>query len=328
MQSEYFFEGADWLGIYKKSPDPSFSTLDLEIRGQEIPLFYGKIPLSFWLNIQAPLLSIPVAFWGSPVTDLFPRNGSIFSRAMANDIISGVADAAIQKRLWAIIVKDLPEGHYLEQPLAESGFISINHDPIWYMPIPHTLQTYLNGLSKGRRRGLEGRWKKFKQQVVVRSAIKEDLDFIRVSYKKVWMRSKMRLERLSADFFSNCLLHPDCRILIFERDKAPFAFVMLWQKDDIWFDKYIGTDDVIYKDVSFYSVSILYLLDIAPHYGIKWYVAGQGAGEEKAGLGFASIGVNLWVKPLLFNFIATPVIKRFMQAHNKRIYTDKGYREA
>lgn len=322
VQPEYFYEGEDWLNIYKTNPDPSFVHIDLELRDKHIPLFCGRIPLNFWLGISAPLPSIPVTFWGSPVTDLFPfKCDNALDKGIVPDIVNGVVDAALHNRSWAAVVKDLPAGHLLEQSLSGAGFIPVDHDPIWYMPVPDSLQTYLQGLSTGRKRGIEGRWRRFRQNVTTRPATKNDIDFIKYSYETVWVRSKMRLERLTSGFFSNSLLHPNCSIFIFERDKTPFAFAMLWQYKDIWFDKYIGTDNAIYKEVSFYSMSILHLLDIAPYHGIKWYVAGQGTGQEKAGLGFSSIPVKLWIKPLLLDFIASPLISRFMRAHNKRIYT-------
>lgn len=325
MQSAYFYEGTDWLDLYKKNPDPCFIPMNLAISGHDLDLFHGRIPLSFWLKAPIPLPSVPVTFWGSPVTDLFPpaSDSIVLRKNEALELIHGVVSTALQNHSWAVVVKDLPEGHPLGQSLAEAGFTPIDHDPIWYMPVPDTLQAYLNGLSKGRRRGLEGRWRKFFKYVHVRPAEKSDTGFIKDSYDVVRMRSPLRLERLTADFFSNSLLHPRCKLLIFEEGKRPFAFLMIWQKDNMWFDKYMGTDTSTYRKFSFYSMSILYLLQLASSHGIKTYIAGQGSGMEKAELGFKGINVKLWVKPLALRFLADPILKRFIHEHDKRIYNSK-----
>ncbi len=317
-----FFEGDDWLELYRLNPDPLFAPEDLRVGGHHVPLFNGKIQLSFWLGSSLPLPAIPVSFMGSPVTDLFPSTIPEDACAAA-DIITGVEHAAVRSGSWAIIVKDLPAGHFLEQALSKAGFISIAHEPIWYGQVPDSLTAFLSGLSKGRRRGLEGRLRKFNKHVRIRPARDADLDFIKKSYDRLWRRSHMRLEHLTRIFFSAVLNHPACKILIFEKSGIPFAFQLIWQKDDVWFDKYIGTDAALYREYSFYSMSMLHLIDLAPACGIKWYIAGQGSGKDKAGIGFNHLKVNLWIKPLALKLVAPYLMKRFAQMHNKRIYSDE-----
>ena len=134
----------------------------------------------------------------------------------------------------------------------------------------------------------------------------------------------MRLEKLPQAFFSAALRHPACRILIFEHSGLPFAFQMLWQKDGVWYDKYIGTDDRLSREYSFYSMSMLSVLEAAAAQGARWYVAGQGSGKDKAGLGFDMLRVNLWIKPLVLKGIAPYLLKRFSRMHNRRIYREPG----
>lgn len=314
------YEGEDWIELYKKNPDPMFVSDNLRIKEYELPFFHGKVSLSFWLKSLIPLPSIPITFCGSPITDLFPLIKWPSNDNDGADIIKTLVQRAVQNNSLAIVIKDLPLGDPLEKSLIEEGFIPINHDPVWYTPVYSDLQIFLNTLSKGRRRGLEGRWKRFNQCVKVRPAVLDDLKFIKKGYDTVWQRSGMRLEKLTEGFFKEAILHPSSNIFIFEKDKMPFGFVMLWQKDNVWFDKYMGTDDSIYRDVSFYSMSMLYLLKIAPSYGVNLYVAGQGCGIEKEGLGFKRIDVKLWIRPLLSRFILLPALKWFIRAHNKRIY--------
>jgi hypothetical protein len=316
-----FFEGNDLMELYTLNPDPLFVPGDLRVEGHQVPLFNGKIRLSFWLGSPVPLPAIPVSFMGSPVTDVFPPVMPEDVSA-APDIIRSVENAAVRGGSWVIIVKDLPAGHFLEQALSQAGFIPIIHDPIWYCQVPESLTAFLAGLSKGRRRGLQGHLRKFNKHVRIRPAQDTDLDFVKNSYDTLWLRSNMQLEKLPRSFFGAALLHPACKISIFERNGAPFAFQLLWQKDDIWFDKYIGTDAAVYRQFSFYSMSMLHLLNIAPAIGIKWYIAGQGAGKEKAGLGFKRLNVNLWIKPLALKLISPYLVRRFSKVHNKRIYTE------
>lgn len=316
-----FYEGFEWEGLYDKNPDPLFLPANIKVKGSELPLFKGKIRLSFWLGTSFPLPSIPLTFWGSPVTDLFPL--CPLNEGEGKEAVKEVVKKAVRDRSWAVVVKDLPVGDPLEKALMDEGFIPVEHDPIWHTPVYDDLKTYLGRLSKGRRRGLEGRWKKFDQNVKVRPATVEDADFIKKSYDTVWMRAEMRLERLTKEFFVSSLAHPSCRFFIFEKDGSPFAFVMLWQKGNIWFDKYMGTDGSVYREVSFYSMSLLYLLKTAPSYGVEWYVAGQGAGRDKEGLGLERIDVRLWIKPLVLRFIVSPVLKRFMKKHYERVYAAK-----
>jgi hypothetical protein len=318
-----FFEGNELMELYRLNPDPLFAPRELRAGDQQVPFFNGKIRLSFWLGSPLPLPSIPVSFLGSPVTDVFPSTIPEHVSG-APDIIRCVENAAVTSGSWAIIVKDLPAGHFLEQALSKTGFIPVIHEPIWYCQAPESLDAFLAGLSKGRRRGLEGRLRKFSKDVRVRPALVSDLDFVKNSYDTVWQRSDMRLEKLPRSFFGAALYHPACKIFIFEKDGAPFSFQLLWQKGDIWFDKYIGTDAAVYREYSFYSMSMLHLLDIASSCGIKWYVAGQGSGKDKAGLGFKRLSVNLWIKPLVLKRISPTVMRRFSQMHNKRIYTEEG----
>ena len=315
-----FFEGNDWLELYRRNPDPLFAPRDLRVGDQHVQLFSGKIQLSSWLGFRLPLPLIPVSFMGSPVTDLFPSTMSD-SGSEPDDMVRCAENAAVGDGSLAIIVKDLPAGHFLEQALSRAGFISITHEPIWYCRVPDSLDAFFAGLTKGKmRRSLRGHLRKFNKHVRVRPARDSDLDFMNNSYRTVWHRADMRLEQLTGSFFRATLSHPACRIVIFEKEGTPFAFQMIWQKNDVWFDKYIGTDTSVYREYSFFSMRILYFLDIAHSLGIKWFIAGQGSGKDKAGLGFKSINVNLWVKPLSLKLISPYLMKRFAQIHNKRIY--------
>ena len=187
---------------------------------------------------------------------------------------------------------------------------------------PKAFTAFLAGLSKGRRRGLEGSLRKFSKHVSVRPAREADLDFVKNSYDTIWRRSDMRLEQLPRGFFGAALCNPACTILLYEKNNTPFAFQMLWQKNDVWFDKYIGTDTAVFREYSFYSMSMLHVLDIARDRGINWYVAGQGSGKDKAALGFKRLDVNLWIKPLVLKHISPYLMRRFSRLHNKRIYTN------
>lgn len=312
------FEGEGLMELYGRNPDPLFLPERLDKNGFTTALFHGKVPLAKWLKSPVPLPSIPVTFWGSPVTDIFPQMGDM---ADAKAAVEAVVKDAAGNGSWAVVVKDLPEGDPLENHLMEEGFVPVEHDPIWYTPVHDTLDEHLKTLSKGRRRGLEGRWKKFSKSVCVRPASLEDSGFIKKAYDNVRTRSGMQLEELTEGFFSGAIAHPSCKVFIFEREGAPFAFLMLWRKDDIWFDKYMGTEGIVHREVSFYSMSILYLLNLAPSHGIRMYVAGQGCGDDKKGLGLSRVDVRLWIKPLLFRSLLSPVLKRFMKAHQERIYT-------
>ncbi len=316
------FEGVDWIELYSRNSDPFFVPEKVEINGHILPLFHGKISLSFWLKTTIPLPSIAVTFWGSPITDLFPLRNKILNDSDEAEAVETVIQKAVERKSWAVVVKDLPIGDPLEKTLMESGFIPVEHDPVWYMPVHKDLQTCLNGLSKGRRRGIEGRWKKFNKLVSVRTAVMNDAEFIKNSYDMIWQKSDMRLEKLTKGFFAEALAHPSSKVFIFERDGMPFGFIMLWQNGSIWFDKYMGTDSSIYREVSFYSMSILYLLKIAPSYGVNLYVAGQGCGKDKEGLGFKPIYVRLWIKPLFLTHILSPMLKRFIKVHSNRIFAD------
>ncbi len=322
MIPDIFFEGNDLLELYRQSPDPLFPAATVQAGDQWYSAFHGRIPLSSWLGSRLPLPSIPVSFIGSPVTDLFPA--VIRDDPAALDLVRAMDHAATAAGSWAVVVKDLPAGHFLEQPLAQEGFVPIDHDPVWYRKVPEEPDGLLQNLSKGRRRGLEGRIKKFNREVRIRTAEQEDIGFVMKSYEKLWCRSGMRLEKLTPAFFSAALKHPACRILIFLHNGAPFAFQMLWQKDRVLFDKYIGTDDRISRQFSFYSMSILHVLNEAATQGINWYVAGQGSGKDKAGLGFEKIKVNLWVKPLALRRISPYLLARFSRMHRRRIYTETG----
>ncbi|MBI5587894.1 MAG: GNAT family N-acetyltransferase [Deltaproteobacteria bacterium] len=310
------FEGPEWMELYRRNPDPSFP-VDEESAGA--PLFHGRISLSFWLKTPFPLPSAPVSFAGSPVTDLFPPSGAL-SHGHGKALVGEAVKRSLKKRSWALVVKDLPKGDPLEEHLGDEGFVPVENDPIWHTAVCGDLKEFLGRLSKGRRRGLEGRWKRFKKEVSVRAASPSDTDFIKKSYDNVRNRSEMRLEELSRGFFSSALTHPSCRVFMFEKDDRPFAFVMLWQKGSTWFDKYMGTDESVYREVSFYSMSILHLLSIAPEYGVTHYVAGQGCGKDKEGLGLERVDVRLWVKPLVLGFVLAPLLKRFMKIHGERIH--------
>ncbi len=319
MNPGMLFEGTEMLELYQQNPDPLFPARWVGESSGEIPAFHGRIPLSSWLGVPFPLPSFPVSFMGSPVTDLFPAVAN--NGPAASDLVKAMEHAAAADRSWVVIVKDLPVGHFLEPGLRDRGFVPINHDPIWYRAVPDSLDDLLRTLSKGRRRGLEGRIRKFKRDVRVRTAELGDIDFIGHCYEKIWSRAGMRLEKLTTGFFSAAIRHPACRLLVFEQGNLPFAFQMLWQKDGVLFDKYIGSDDLISREYSFYSMSMLHVLEEAAARGIAWYVAGQGSGKDKAGLGFEMIRVNLWIKPLVLRWIAPHLLGRFSRMHVSRIYT-------
>lgn len=310
-----FYEGDEWAGLYDRNPDHGYPTEYIDAGGVSIPLFHGRVPLSFWLKAPVPLPSLPITFWGSPVTDLFP-----FFEGPPGDSAKAAVKRAENKGSWAIIVKDLPSGSPLEEALLKEGFIPVDNDPIWYTPVYESMEAFLKTLSKGRRKGLEGRWKKFSREVSVRPATPEDLEFMKKSYDNVRERSEMRLESLTGDFLSSAMQSDKCRTFIFEKGSVPFAFVMLWENDGIWFDKYMGTDETNYREVSFYSMSILYLMGIAPANGINLYVAGQGSGKDKEGLGFRKIDVRLWIKPLVLRPVLSLILRRFMKVHGGRVF--------
>ncbi len=319
---ETFFEGNDLLELYQRNPDPFFPATEVRVGDQVLHAFHGRIPLGSWLGTWLPLPSIPVLFMGSPVTDLFPA--IISSNTATLDMVEAVERAGERFGSWAVIVKDLPVGHPLERPLAQRHFVPIAHDPIWYREVPKDLDDVLRHLSRGRRRGLDGRIRNFSRDVHVRQARQEDLPFVQESYDCLRSSAAMRLERLSPAFFSAALGYPACRLLIFEREGTPFAFQMLWQKNPVWFDKYIGTDGRTSREYSFYSMSMLHLLREASAQGIRWYVAGQGSGKDKAWLGFEMIKVNLWIKPLALRWIAPYLLARFSRLHETKIYSEAG----
>ncbi len=318
-----FFEGNDYLELYRAHFDRNFPS-DVQLaKEDQIALFHGMIPLSDWLQTKIPLPAIAVSFWGDPTTDFFPEtcDWKELPDAELTNLITKITGRAQQRKSWAVIVKDLPLGHSIEPFLFNEGFIPVAHEPIWYMKAPENLESYLAQLSKTRRKGLKTSWRKFCNEVRVRMATPADIDFIKTSYDNVWNRAAMRLEKLTEEFFRATFVHPNCQIFIFEKNATPFAFVMLWKKDNIWFDKYMGTDKTVYREMSFYSMSILYLLQRAPDYGIDWYVAGQGAGKEKKGLRFTPVQTRLWIKPLMLRWLTTPLLKRFLSVHDKRVQT-------
>ncbi len=318
-----FFEGTDYLELYRAHFDGNFP-IDVQLmKEDQIALFHGSIPLDDWLQTKFPLPAIPVSFWGDPTTDFFPEtcNWKELDDEALMDILEKITYQAQQQKSWAVIIKDLPLGHSIEPFLLKEGFLPVDHEPIWYMKAPENLESYLAQLSKVRRKGLKTRWRKFCNEVRIRLATSEDIGFIKKSYDNVWNRASMRLEKLTEGFFSAALVHPNCQIFIFEKSNTQFAFVMLWKKDNVWFDKYMGTDETIYREMSFYSMSILYLLQLAPDYGIDWYVAGQGAGKEKHGLRFIPIQTQLWIKPLPLRWLTTCLLKRFLSVHDKRVQT-------
>ncbi len=71
-------------------------------------------------------------------------------------------------------------------------------------------------------------------------------------------------------------------------------------------------------------MSMLHLLKEAAARGIRWYVAGQGLGKDKAWLGFEMIKVNLWIKPLTLTRVAPYLLARFARLHDTRIYAEAG----
>jgi hypothetical protein len=317
---DLFYEGDEWADLYFKAPDPLFRPEAVFTGERMTHVFHGRVPLSSWLNAPIPF-SISITFWGNPVTDLFPPLKADMDSA---GLIKAVIDSAKGHGARALIVKDLPDGDPLERVLAGHGFTSVENDPVWHIDVPEDLGSYLKRLSKGRRRGLEGSWKKFSQSVAVRPGTEMDTPFMKKGYDNVRRRSGMRLEELGEEFFSAAIKHPSTDIFIFEKDNSPLGFTMLWRKSDVWFDKYIGTDESVYREVSFYSMSFLFLLDLASKRGIRKYVAGQGCGKEKDGLGFERIGVRLWIKPLVLGFLLSPFMSRFTSAHGKRVYGEPG----
>ncbi len=321
ITSDLFFEGGELLDLYQQNPDPLFPSAPVRAGGTPVPAFSGTIALSSWLETMLPLPSIPVSFIGSPVTDLFPA--VVRESSSLSGLVRAMECTARAAGSWAVIVKDLPAGHLLEHPLRQQGFVPIPHDPIWYCAVPTDLDALLRTLSKGRRRGLESRIRKFKRNVQVRPAEEADIAFVAHSYNRLRSRAGMRLEQLTPAFFSAAIRHPACRMLLYEFLGLPFAFQMLWQKDNILFDKYIGMDNVISHEYSFYSMSMLHTMEAAAGRGIRWYVAGQGSGKDKAGLGFEMIRVNLWIKPLVLKRIAPYLLNRFSRMHDARIYAEQ-----
>ncbi|WP_162264077.1 GNAT family N-acetyltransferase [Legionella steigerwaltii] len=233
--------------------------------------------------------------------------------------IEQVFNLAKSQNASVIAVKDLPCGHFLEGSLIKREFIPIEHDPIWYCKVPTSLDGYIKTLSKGRSRGLKNRWNRFQKFVQVREATKDDISFIMTAYNYTWQKSVLKLEKLTIDFYMAALLNQQCKIFIYEHDNTPFAFTLLYLKDRIIFDKYIGIIPAIGHKFSLYSMSILYLLDWAHKEGFQWYIAGQGGGKSKRSLGFSVIPCKIWAKPLKFTRVLMFFANRIINIHSNRI---------
>ncbi|MCW8409213.1 DUF2156 domain-containing protein [Legionella sp. PATHC035] len=312
-----FFEGRDWLSLYLKHPDPQFLPQEINLEDNSSTyVFLGKVNLSNLLETSIPLPSLSVLFWGNPITDLFPACNSTNEIEMQ---IEKVFNLAKSQNVSAIAVKDLPDGHFLEESLIKREFIPIEHDPIWYYKVPMSLDEFFFTLSKGRRRGLKNRWMRFQKMVQVREATPNDISFIMTAYEHTWQKAVLKLEKLTIDFYLAALRNEHCKIFIYEHNNTPFAFTLLYLKDQMIFDKYIGSIPALAYQFSFYSMSMLYILDWAKKQGFQWYVAGQGSGESKRALGFSAIPCKIWTKPLKLTRVLMLLSNRIIKTHSKRI---------
>lgn len=317
IQLQNFFEGRDWLSLYLKHPDPQFLPQEIKLEDNSTTfVFLGKVNLSNLLETPIPLPSLSILFWGNPITDLFPACNSMNAIEMQ---IEKVFNLAKSQNVSAIAVKDLPDGHFLEASLIKREFIPIEHDPIWYHKVPMSLDDFFSTLSKGRRRGLKNRWIRFQKMVQVREATQNDISFIMTAYEHTWQNAVLKLEKLTIDFYMAALLNDQCKIFIYEHHNTPFAFTLLYLKDQMIFDKYIGSIPAVAHKFSFYSMSILYILDWAKKQGFQWYVAGQGCGESKRALGFSAIPCKIWAKPLKLARVLMLFSNRIIKTHSNRI---------
>lgn len=251
-------------------------------------------------------LSLKLCALGSPCTEeaglsLHPDLSDAQRASVADCLLETfVAMARSQNAgLWA--VKDLQETdrEFWLPRFEAKGFKGIAGMPIAELPLTFSdRETYLTRLSSGTRKDMRRKLKSKTQVTIVPlRSLRPHEERVRALYAATLARADMSFEELDFSFFEGVLERLGDRAVCFGyfKDDELLAVNLLVRSNDTLLDKYFLMDEKG-RDQNLYFISWFVALDYALEQGLKRFVAGQAAYDNKIRLGCQMIRTDMIFK--------------------------------
>ena len=175
----------------------------------------------------------------------------------------------------------------------------------------HSLQEYINNLRPSTRKDLKRKLKKSADLTTLKTELHNDLTGIENEVYRLYLNnlqdSGVSFERLTMDFFQNIFKNmPEVARIFITRDKDKIvAFNLMFIKDKVCIDKFIGFDRQLSHKYHLYHNTFCHNIDYCIKNGITTYQLGVTDYHPKVRLGTKLIPLYILVKT--FN----PVLKLF-----------------
>ena len=241
-------------------------------------------------------LTLRLACIGSPVTETSNLGlAANLSPEMQCDTLRALMGAFEQEaraeRCGLFAVKDVPAP---EKALWDRALRPGGYKPIAGLPVAHIdidfpdIETYMSRLTYATRKDMRRKLKVLSQiRIEVRPELGADADRVLALYQATRARAEMTFEDLPRDYFTGVAKMMSDRafyVLYYEGDDLIAANLLL-QNQDLLLDKFFVMDLERGRPLNLYFVSWFTNLRLCLERGLKRYVSGQAAYENKLRLG-------------------------------------------
>lgn len=172
-------------------------------------------------------------------------------------------------------------------------------------------------LSKATRKDLRRKFRAADKaapiQLQVTQGISDYVDEIYPLYLQVYDRSRLRFEKLTAEFLRRLSREmPDkARFFIWRHNGKAIAFSLCMVHGDAVYDEYLGMDYSVALDLHLYFYTLRDILDWAMGGGYKWYYSSALNYDPKCRLGCELVPLDLYVRHT--SPILNPVLRRALR---------------
>lgn len=269
-------------------------------------------------------LRVKILFVGLPTAEEFYMG--IAEEESLEEVLAGALkelhDFARREKAGLILFYNLKEltgrNAILIRHLEERGFSRMENFPNTLLPIrAHSLDEYLEGLSKNTRKDLRRKLRKASSRAPLRTELVEDItpikDAVYALYAQNFDDSDIHFELLSPDFFVNiCRTMPGvAKFFITREQDTVVAFNLCLVKGDTCIDKFIGFDRSRARTHHLYYVTFCHNLAWCIENGIRFYQLGITDYHPKLRLGAELVPLYIYIKLLnpFFNLFAKSVVR-------------------
>lgn len=290
----------------------------IEILDCELPIVFG-MPFGLLTTVEddvkkklqrlklytllSKILRIRTAFVGTTVSEYTPILKGIQPEGFVEKIGNKISPT-----FKLIIIKDLPQqspllreednnyADMLVKACEARDYIILEGQALAYVPINFdTFDSYLSGLSAGRRRNLR-RKLKISGDVSISQVNtggdyfnEERLDEYYRMYQSVYRQSEIHFDYLTRDFFNLLFRDEESMGMVFEyyrrKDNKLVGWNLCYEYNGNLVDKYIGFKYPDARELNLYFLSWVNNIKYSLERGLSNYIAGWTDPEVKASLG-------------------------------------------